>query len=115
MKYAVIKADGTHQTHEGEGRLNLDILQQTVAAPNEDRGMVEAVSGPHVTIYMNENGKFLPLATNVATTVYARRKGMIFSSDSIKGDCLITGGPDEQGYDMDVDEEVLAQILRYQS
>lgn len=113
MRYAVVRADGTHDLIETEGRLQLDEMQKLVAAPNEQQPFVEAVGGPNLTIFINENGKSLPLATNWAVTQYAQAHRLIWPSDDIRGDCVITGTPDDEGYEQDVDDDVLNTILSY--
>lgn len=113
MRYAVVRANGTHELIETEGRLKLDEMQKIIAAPTEDHGYVEAVGGPDLSIFINENGKYLPLGTNQAVTRYAHDNKLIWPYDDIRGDCIITGIPDAEGYEQDVDEEVLNKILSY--
>jgi hypothetical protein len=113
MRYAVVRADGTHELFETEGRLQLDQIQKLIAAPSEEQGFVEAVSGPSLSILINENGKYLPLATNHAVTQFARANRLIWPNDDIRGDCVITGSPDDRGYEQDVDDDVLNTILSY--
>ncbi|MCW2763839.1 MAG: hypothetical protein JWR85_4040 [Marmoricola sp.] len=113
MRYAVIRTNGTHELIEADGRLRIEEMQQLVAAPNEDHPFVEAVNGPNLTVFINENGKYLPLATNQAVTQYAHDHQMIWPHDDIRGDCVITGIPDDEGYEQDVEDEVLKDILSY--
>lgn len=113
MRYAIVKADGSHEIVEMEGRLNYTQIQALVAAPGADRTTYQAVGGRNVSILMNEEGKYLPLGTNRAVTQYARDNGLIFPSDDIRGDCVIVGEPDDEGYEQDVDEQVLNDILAY--
>ena len=113
MRYAVVRTDGTYEFIETEGHLKLDELQRHVAAPDEDNAFVEAVGGPNLTIFLNENGKFLPLGTNEAVTEYAHEHDMIWSYDDIRGNCVITGIPDEEGYEQDVDQKVVEDIISH--
>lgn len=113
MRYAVIKADGSHEVVESETRLNYKKTQELVAAPGETGAMYQAVGGPNVSILMNENGKYLPLETNIPVTRYARANRLIYPHDDIRGDCIIVGEPDDEGYEKDVDDAVLADILSY--
>lgn len=113
MRYAVIRTNGTHELIETDGRLRIEELQKLVAAPNEDQAFVEAVGGPNLTVFINENGKYLPLGTNQAVTQYAHDKQMIWPHDDIRGDCVITGIPDDAGYEQDVDDDVVQDILSY--
>lgn len=113
MKYAVVKADGSHEVVETEKRLSLQQIQELVAAPGEVGATFQAVGGPNVTILMNENGKYLPLGTNMSVTQYARDRALIWPHDDIRGDCIIVGEPDDEGYEKDVVDEVLNDILAY--
>lgn len=113
MRYAVVKADGSHEIVEIEGRLNYKTIQVLVAAPDEDRPFYQAVGGPNLSILCNENGKYLPLEINRAVTQYARDNGLIWPHDDIRGDCVIVGEPDDEGYEKDMDDEVLKGILAY--
>lgn len=113
MRYAVVRTNGTHEFIETEGRLEFEEMRKLVAAPNEADPFVEAVGGPNVTIFINENGKYLPLATNQAVTQYAHDRKMIWPHDDIRGDCVITGLPDDEGYEQDVSDEVVRVILSY--
>lgn len=113
MRYAVVRADGTHEIVEIEGRLNYKQIQALVAAPGEDRPFYQAVGGPNLSILCNENGKYLPLEINRAMTQYARDNGLIWPHDDIRGDCVIVGEPDDEGYEKDMDDEVLNAILAY--
>lgn len=113
MRYAIVKADGSHEVIESEKRIGYQQMQALVAAPGEVSAYFQAVGGPNVTILMNENGKYLPLSTNVAVTQYARDRGLIWPNDDIRGDCIILGTPDDEGYEQDVDDAVLNDILAY--
>lgn len=113
MRYAVVKADGSHEIVEVEGRLHYKQIQTLIAAPGEDRPFYQAVGGPNLSILCNENGKYLPLEINQAVTQYARDNGLIWPHDDIRGDCVIVGEPDDEGYEKDMDEEVLNNILAY--
>lgn len=114
MRYAIIKADGTHQVVEQGNRLNYKQVQALVAAPDEQSPMYQALpGGPNLSILINENGKYLPLDNNQALTRYARDNGLIYPHDYISGDAVIVGGVDDEGYEMDVDDEVLQTILAY--
>lgn len=113
MRYAVVKADGTHEIVESEERLNYQKIQELVAAPGEGQSYYQAVGGPNLSILMNENGKYLPLEINRAVTQYARDNGLIWPHDDIRGDCVIVGEADDEGNEKDMDEEVLNNILAY--
>lgn len=113
MRYAIVKADGSHEIVEIEGRWDYRKIQELVAAPGEVGAMFQAVGGRNVTILMNENGKYLPLAVNRAVTQYARDNALIWPHDDVRGDCIVVGEPDDQGYEKDVDDGVLNAILAY--
>lgn len=113
MRYAVVRTNGTHEFIETEGRLTFEEIRKLVAAPKELDPFVEAVGGPNLTIFINENGKYLPLGTNRAVTQYAHDHQMIWPHDDIRGDCVITGLPDDEGYEQDVDDNVVKDILSY--
>lgn len=114
MRYAVIKADGSHEVVESDERLHFTQVQKLVAAPGETQPYYQAVGGPNVSILCNENGKYLPLEINMPVTHYARDNGLIWPHDDIRGDVVIVGEPDDEGYEKDVDEGVLRAILAYQ-
>jgi hypothetical protein len=113
MRYAVIKADGSHEIVESEKRLDYKKVQELIAAPGEERPFYQAVGGPNLSILCNENGKYLPLDVNVSVTLYARDHGLIWPNDDIRGDVVIVGEPDDEGYEKDMDDSVLKDILAY--
>ena len=50
---------------------------------------------PDVSVWMNEEGKYVGLKVNVrATTVFG---GALLTGDYIAGNAVVTGGPDSQG------------------
>ena len=116
MQYAIIRTDKTHQIIDsGDIPPNYKTFQKLVAAPSEEgHATYQALNGPKLSIYLNENGKYLnDLEINVAVTVYARINRLIFANDYIVGDCVIVGGPDDEGEETPVDEDVLKEILAY--
>jgi hypothetical protein len=113
MRYAIIKPDGSHEVVESEKRLNYKEIQKLVAAPGEEGPLYQAIGGPSLSILINENGKYLPLETNVPVTRYARANRLIWPHDDIRGDCVIMGEPDDEGYEKDMDDAVLNDILSY--
>ena len=116
MRYAIVRADKTHEIIDsGDTPPNYRTFQQLVAAPSEGgRATYQALNGRGLSIYMNENGKFLDeLEINAAVTKYARHNGIIYPDDYIVGDCVIVGEPDDEGEETGVDEEILSHILAY--
>lgn len=116
MRYAIVRADKTHEIIEsGDTPPNYKTFQKLVAAPSEHGNAIyQALNGPKLSIYLNENGKYLnDLEVNVAVTVYARINRLIFGNDYIVGDCVIVGEPDDEGEETPVDEDVLQEILAY--
>ena len=116
MRYAIVRADKTHEIVEsGDTPPNYKTFQKLVAAPSEQGNAIyQALNGPKVSIYLNENGKYLgDLEINTAVTAYCRENRLIFSSDFIVGDCVIVGEPDDEGEETPVDEDVLQDILSY--
>lgn len=113
MRYAIIKADGTHEVIDSVTRLDYHKLQELVAAPDERSPAFEVIGGPNLSIYINENGKYLQLETNEVVTQFARANRLIWQSDAVKGDCIITGEPDDEGNSKDVNDVVLKAILSY--
>lgn len=114
MHYAIVKSDGSHEIVEYEQRPDISVIQKAVAAPKEDgNAYFEVIGGPSVSIFLNENGKYLSLPPNVAVTLYARANQMIWPSDIVVGDCVIMGGPDDEGRAKDLDDEILTDILSY--
>lgn len=116
MRYAIIRADKTHEiVDSGDTPPNYKTYQKLVAAPSEEgHATYQALNGPRLSIYLNENGKYLSeLEMNVAVTQYARDNGLIWPNDYIVGDCVIVGEPDDEGGETAVDEDVLQAILAY--
>jgi hypothetical protein len=57
-----------------------------------------------VTMWVNEEGKLLGLAHNeIATAIYTT---LFQSFDRIVGDVIITGGPDDDGYTVGLDQDI---------
>lgn len=114
MRYAIVKTDGTHEIVEYQPPLNIDVIQKLIAAPSEEgNAYFEVIGGPTVSIFLNENGKYLSLPPNVSVTLYARANQMIWPSDIVVGDCVIMGEPDDNGRSKDLNDETLADILSY--
>ena len=117
MRYAIVRADGTHEVVEsGDTPVNYKLFQKLVAAPSEEgKGFYQAIGGNLVSIYLNENGKYLSeeLEVNVAVTRYARDNALIWPNDYIMGDCVIMGLPDEEGEETEFDENTLNDIISY--
>jgi hypothetical protein len=113
MRYAILKADGSHEVVETDTRPDYRKIQELVAAPDEHGAMFEVIGGPNLSIFINENGKYLPLETNETITRYTRANRLIWPHDEVKGDCVIMGEPDDAGYSKDVDDAVLYDILSY--
>lgn len=114
MRYAIVRADKTHEIIDsGDTPPNYRTFQKLVAAPSEEgHAIYQALNGPKLSIYLNENGKYLSdLELNVAVTAYARKHRLIFANDYIVGDCVIVGEPDDEGEETPVDEDVLQEIL----
>lgn len=114
MRYAVVKAEGTHEIVEYKAPLNIEVIQKTIAAPGETGStFFEVIGGRNVSIFLNENGKYLSLPPNIAVTLYARAKQMIYPHDYVVGDCIIMGEPDDAGLSKDLNDEALADILSF--
>jgi hypothetical protein len=117
MRYAIVRADKTHEIIEsGDTPPNYKVFQQLVAAPSEkgQRATYQAINGPKLSIYLNENGKYLSeLEINVAVTKYAQDNSLIWPNDYIVGDCVIVGEPNDEGEETAVNEDVLREILSY--
>ena len=114
MRYAIVKTDGTHEIIEYQPPLDISVIQKEIAAPNEDGpSYFEVIGGETVSIFLNENGKYLSLPPNVAVTLYARAHQMIWPSDIVVGNCVIMGEPDESGRSKDLNDDVFADIISY--
>jgi hypothetical protein len=114
MHYAIVKFDGTHEVVEYEPPLDIQVIQKALAAPKEEgHAYFEVIGGPNVSIFLNENGKYLSLPPNVAVTLFARANQMIWPSDIVVGDCVVMGQPDNNGRQTDLNDEILADILSY--
>jgi hypothetical protein len=76
-------------------------------------GYIQVINldNPPCSMYLNEDGKVQELPLNKrATAVMWVHNPVFFEHDIIVGDALITGPPDDQGYDTDV-PKVLEQLL----
>jgi hypothetical protein len=60
---------------------------------------------------MNDNGKYLELGLNRVITRFAWTNRLIAPTDFVVGDCVVMGGPDEEGYGTDLIGEILDSIL----
>lgn len=116
MRFAIFKADGTHEVVE-QDKPHLDVrqIQQIVAGPEEKQAFFEVLSDNNVSIYLNEHGKFLSLPINETITRYTHAKGMVSDWDSVVGDCLVTGLPGDEDYDTPLSDEALNEVLKYQA
>ena len=68
-------------------------------------GYIEALFGPNITLYMNEEGYVQGLDHNASASLFVKK--FLWRSHPISGDVLILGGPDEEGNDTHVHKSVI--------
>lgn len=98
-------------TPEGERRVEdidpgLDTLQGLVG------GYIEAApTDGSVTVYVNEEGKLTGLPYNeVGTALYYKLAPFMAGQDVLVGTIVIVGPVDDEGYDTDLPDEILAAL-----
>lgn len=112
MRYMVVKANGTYDIHNVE-TLGMKEIQEVVAGPGQTSPFFEVVQGEGLSLYLNEEGKLIPLPVNVAITHFARANGIISSRDDVRGDVVVVGLPDDEGMDTDLPEDKAKAVLAY--
>lgn len=71
-------------------------------------GLVECVSFPDYEMWLNEEGKLIGLPVNeAATAIWEIEYG---NTDVIKGNVLMTGVADEEGYSTELSDSALLTI-----
>jgi Domain of unknown function (DUF3846) len=112
VTYAVLTTDDFYE--EIEGIPSLERMQTIVAAPNEVSGLVEVVEihPTGLTMWINEEGKYNGCEKNGIATVMAT--GWIMAGDTIMGNVLFTGGPDDDGETQGLSDEQLQYVRQAQ-
>lgn len=73
-------------------------------------GHFQVVAGPaRSSMYLHEEGKFVPLQENQVATALAHEAGLSMA-DWIAGQVVVVGRPDEIGYDTSVPDELLVLL-----
>lgn len=112
MRYMVVKTDGTYDINDVEV-LGMKEIQDAVAGPGQVSPYFQVVQGEGVSLYMNEEGKLLPLPVNETITRFARVNGLISILDDVRGDVVVVGLPDEEGRDTALEEDKAQAVLAY--
>lgn len=116
MRYAVVDEKGTVEIHETTFPIQADIIREVLKDKSKgstDEGWLEGLTGPSFAIYLNENGKYLALKPNRLMTSYARKHHMISDRDFIVGNCVLTGLPNEEGYETSITDEALTELVEH--
>lgn len=103
-------------------RVNTDFTTEVLnLEENEYAQLRDAVGGliqpvdlkPDLTLWCNEEGKLISLPLNIiGTHLWERSFGQ---TDIILGDCVFTGGTDEEGETMELPHAWLVQIQEFAS
>ena len=101
-------------------RINTDFTTQVLdLSENEYQQLYEAVGGliqavdlkPDLTLWCNEEGKIISLPLNIiASHMWERSFGQ---TDIILGDCVFTGGTDEDGETTELSNAWLVQLEEF--
>jgi hypothetical protein len=103
--WATLKVDGTFERHEGVPTLT--DLQAAVG------GLIERVEIGHgIDLWVNEEGKFEDSGENRVATLFAKPGTHIFTGDYIAGDVAFTGGCDDEGETLGLNDEQFAYIAQ---
>lgn len=102
-KALIVNVDGTHEVVEFEIGKSYDLLRNAV------EGWIECVSLDNADLWLNEEGKLIGLPVNYfATELFTQRFGAV---DVIVGNVVLTGGADEEGDTVGLDENTLQNFL----
>jgi hypothetical protein len=73
-------------------------------------GLIEIMRLPNATAYINEEGKIHDLDFNNNATLLCLLAGNITYWDNIKGNMIVVGTDDGEGYDTDISDYWLTTI-----
>ena len=100
-KGVVLYPDGTYARRVFD---SLEKMQESVG------GLIEMMRLPAATAYINEEGKIHKLDFNNNATLLCLLAGNITYWDNIKGNMIIVGTDDGEGYDTDISNYWLTTI-----
>jgi len=103
-KGVVLYPDGTYQ------RKVFDSLEKMQASVG---GLIERLNLPEATAYINEEGKLHDLDFNGQATLICLLAGNISHWDNIKGNMIIMGVDDGEGYDTDISNHWMTTVEMY--
>jgi hypothetical protein len=108
MKAVLIKMNGTKEVVEFERGQSYDMLREAVG------GLFQPVALPSkkVDMWVNEEGKFMEhlFQNPIGTALWAEDYGL---TDVIIGDIIITGGADEEGDTIGLNDTELSEIMAF--
>jgi hypothetical protein len=107
MKAVIIKTDRTKEIVEFEPGESYPMLRDAVG------GLIECVSlrTRGLDMWVNEEGKFMGFYQNpIANALWEEEYGL---TDVMMGDVIITGGADEEGDTIGLNDTELAEIMEY--
>lgn len=102
-KALIVNVDGDYEVVEFELGNSYNLLRNAV------EGWIECVSLGNADLWLNEEGKLIGLPINeFATKLFTQRFGAV---DLIVGNVVLTGGVDEDGETVGLDEDTLQNFL----
>jgi hypothetical protein len=101
-------------------RINTDLTTEVLDLSNDEYnqlsgtvgGLIQAVSlKPDLTLWCNDEGKLMGLPVNlISTHMWERSFGQ---TDVIVGDCVFTGGTDEEGETIELSQAWVVQLQEF--
>lgn len=103
-KGVVLYPDGTYARRVFD---SLEKMQESVG------GLIEIMRLPNATAYINEEGKMHDLDFNNNATLLCLLAGNITYWDNIKGNMIVVGTDDGEGYDTDISAHWLETVENF--
>ncbi len=103
-KGVVLYPDGTYARRVFD---SLEKMQESVG------GLIEIMRLPNATAYINEEGKIHDLDFNSNATLLCLLAGNITYWDNIKGNMIVVGTDDGEGYDTDISAHWLTTVENF--
>lgn len=104
VKGVVLYPDGTYTEQ---------VFNNITDYNNAVGGYIEILHLKGASAYINENGKSLDLELNDQATLVALLSGCISYWDNIKGNMIILGTDNGEGYDTDISDYWLATVKNF--
>ena len=103
MKAYIVKVDGSREIVEFEKGKSYDVLSKAVG------GYIELVRlADNLDMWVNEEGKLMGLPVNEYGTVFWTN--LYGATDVICGDIIFTGGSDEEGETLGLNDDEIAAL-----